>query len=70
MTIRNPHLLAILFVESLEMVSQLPRKNCRKLFLMTLLFYIGLLVVEGDVHKHQVRILFQDLCVYYFQYCK
>ena len=28
---------------------------------MTLLtFYIGLLIVDGDEHKHQVRFLFQD----------
>jgi hypothetical protein len=26
-----------------------------------LLFYIGLLNVEGDEHKHQVRFLLQDL---------
>ena len=26
-----------------------------------LLFYIGLLSVEGDEHKHLVRFLFQDL---------
>ena len=31
-----------------------------------LLFYIGLLTVEGDEHKHQVRFLFQEL---FSNYC-
>ena len=29
-----------------------------------LLFYIGLLTVEGDEHKHQVRFLFQEFSNY------
>ena len=29
--------------------------------MMLLLLYVGLLMVEGDEHKRQVRFLFQDL---------
>ena len=32
---------------------------------MTLLLFIGLLSVEGDVHKHQVCLLLQDLFANY-----
>ena len=61
MTIRNPRRSNTLLENSLEMVGFLYKLGGGYLDDVATILYIGLLSVEGDEHKHQVRFFFRDL---------